>query len=62
MVRAKGRLGVAGAALAGREEHPTWPTLPAFVIPNVLRVLVDKFDIKPTTTAEADVASIMAGA
>lgn len=38
------------------------PTLPAFVIPNVLRVLVDKFDIKPTTTAEADVASIMAGA
>ena len=38
------------------------PTLPAFVTPNVLRVLVDTFDIKPTTTAEADVVAIMAGA
>jgi hydroxylamine reductase len=37
------------------------PTLPAFVSPNVLKVLVDKFDLKPTTTVEADVAAIMAG-
>jgi hydroxylamine reductase len=37
------------------------PTLPAFVSPNVLKVLVDKFDLKPTTTVEADVAAIVAG-
>jgi hydroxylamine reductase len=37
------------------------PTLPAFVSPNVLKVLVDKFDLKPTTTVEADVAAIIAG-
>ncbi|ADQ14248.1 hybrid cluster protein [Halanaerobium hydrogeniformans] len=37
------------------------PTLPAFVSENVLNVLVDKFDIKPTTDAESDVAAIMAG-
>lgn len=30
------------------------PTLPAFVSPNVLNVLVEKFGIRPTTTAEAD--------
>ncbi|MFP4661526.1 MAG: hydroxylamine reductase [Halanaerobiales bacterium] len=37
------------------------PTLPAFVSPNVLDVLVDKFDVKPTGEAEEDVESIMAG-
>jgi hydroxylamine reductase len=37
------------------------PTLPAFVSPNVLKVLVDKFDLKPTTTVEADLAAIIAG-
>ncbi len=37
------------------------PTLPAFVSPNVLKVLVDKFDIKPISTVEEDVAAIMAG-
>ncbi len=34
------------------------PTLPAFVSPNVLNVLVEKFGIRPTTTAEADLAAI----
>ena len=38
------------------------PTLPAFVSPNVLKILVEKFAIKPTTTAEADLAAIMTGA
>jgi len=38
------------------------PTLPAFVSPNVLKVLVDKFDLKPTTTVQEDVAAIAAGA
>ena len=37
------------------------PTLPAFVSPNVLKVLVENFDIKPSTTAEADGEAIVAG-
>jgi hydroxylamine reductase len=37
------------------------PTLPAFVSPNVLNVLVENFDIRPTTTVEHDVAAMMAG-
>jgi hydroxylamine reductase len=37
------------------------PVLPAFVSPNVLKVLVDKFDLRPITTVEADLASIVAG-
>ncbi len=37
------------------------PTLPAFVSPNVLSVLVEKFDIKPTGEVEEDVAAIVAG-
>ena len=37
------------------------PTLPAFVSPAVLNVLVDKFDIKPTGEVEADIKAMMAG-
>ena len=37
------------------------PVLPAFVSPGVLKVLVENFDLKPTTTVEADLASIVAG-
>jgi hydroxylamine reductase len=37
------------------------PTLPAFVSPNVLKVLVENFGIKPTTTVEEDLAAIVAG-
>lgn len=37
------------------------PTLPAFVSPNVLKVLVENFDLKPITTVEQDVAAIVAG-
>jgi hypothetical protein len=35
------------------------PTLPAFVTPNVLKVLVDNFDIKPVTTPGQDLAAIL---
>ena len=35
------------------------PTLPAFVTPNVLKVLVDNFNIMPVTTAEADLKAIL---
>jgi len=35
------------------------PTLPAFVTPNVLNVLVDKFDIKPISTPDEDLKAIL---
>jgi hydroxylamine reductase len=37
------------------------PTLPAFLSPNVLNVLVEKFDIKPIGDVDEDIAAIMAG-
>ncbi|MBP1627070.1 MAG: hydroxylamine reductase [Holophagaceae bacterium] len=37
------------------------PTLPAFLSPNVAKVLVEKFDLKLIGTPEADVAAIAAG-
>lgn len=35
------------------------PSLPAFVSPNVLKVLVDNFNIMPITTPDADLAAIL---
>ncbi|MGL4569470.1 MAG: hydroxylamine reductase [Clostridium sp.] len=35
------------------------PSLPAFISPNVLQYLVDNFDIKPISTAEEDLNSIL---
>jgi hydroxylamine reductase len=35
------------------------PTLPAFFSPTVLNVLVEKFDLKPISTPEADLAAIL---
>ncbi|MGI6712432.1 MAG: hydroxylamine reductase [Bacillota bacterium] len=35
------------------------PTLPAFISPNVLKVLVEKFDIKPISTPEEDLKAIL---
>lgn len=35
------------------------PSLPAFITPNVLGVLVDKFDIKPITTPDEDLKTIL---
>jgi hydroxylamine reductase len=37
------------------------PTLPAFISPNVAKVLVEKFNIKPIGTVEEDVQAMMAG-
>ncbi|MFO7831206.1 MAG: hydroxylamine reductase [Desulfuromonadaceae bacterium] len=37
------------------------PTLPAFLSPNVAKVLVDNFNIKPTGDVATDVEAIMAG-
>jgi hydroxylamine reductase len=36
------------------------PSLPAFISPNVLKVLVEKFNIKPISTPEADLKAILA--
>jgi hydroxylamine reductase len=38
------------------------PSLPAFVTPAVLNVLVEKFSIKPTTTVEADLKATLSAA
>ncbi len=35
------------------------PTLPAFLSPNVLKILVEKFDLKPITTPSQDLAAIL---
>lgn len=35
------------------------PTLPAFLSPNVVKVLVEKFDIKPTGDAKGDVTAMV---
>lgn len=35
------------------------PTLPAFVSPNVLKILKDAYDIKPITTPESDLKEIL---
>ncbi len=37
------------------------PTLPAFLSPNVAKVLVEKFNIKPISTVEEDIAAMMKG-
>jgi len=35
------------------------PTLPAWITPNVLKVLQDSFDLKPITTPDADLKAIL---
>ena len=35
------------------------PSLPAFITPAALNILVEKFNIAPTTTAEADLKAIL---
>jgi hydroxylamine reductase len=37
------------------------PTLPEFLTPNIAAALVEKFDLKPIGTVEADVEAMMAG-
>ncbi len=37
------------------------PTLPAFLSPNVAKVLVEQFDIKPISSVEDDIKAMMAG-
>ncbi len=44
----------------GIENIRLGPSLPAFVSPNVLNILVDKFKIKPITTPEEDLKAILA--
>ena len=44
----------------GIEDIYLGPTLPAFISENVLEVLVEKFGLKPTTSAEEDLKAILA--
>lgn len=44
-------LGISGIRLG--------PTLPAFITPNVLQVLVDNFDLKPISTPDEDLVAIL---
>ena len=37
------------------------PSLPSYVTPNVLNVLVEKFNLMPTGSVDEDIKSIMAG-
>jgi hydroxylamine reductase len=37
------------------------PTLPGFLSPNVAKVLIEKFDLKPIGTVAEDIAAMMAG-
>lgn len=43
----------------GIENIRLGPTLPAFISPNILNILIDKFKIKPITTAENDLKDII---
>ena len=43
----------------GIENIKLGPTLPAFISPNVLNILVDKYKIKPVTTPEEDLKEIL---
>ena len=44
---------------ARHQEYPLGPTLPAFISPAVLNVLVEKFGLTPIKTADEDLASIL---
>ena len=35
------------------------PTPPAFITPGVLKIIQEKYDLKPITTADKDIAEIM---
>ena len=43
----------------GIENIRLGPTLPAFISPNILNILVEKFKIKPITTAKSDLKNIL---
>ena len=43
----------------GRAQRKARPTLPAFLTPAILDVLVNKFGVLPITTAEADVKAAL---
>jgi hydroxylamine reductase len=44
----------------GIENIRIGPSLPAFISPNILKVLVEKFKVAPVTTADADLAAALA--
>ena len=45
----------------GTKDIRLGPTLPAFITPNILDVLVENFDLKPITTVEEDLRACLEG-
>jgi hydroxylamine reductase len=43
----------------GIQDMRLGPSLPAFISPNILNVLVEKFDIKPISTPDEDLKAIL---
>ena len=43
----------------GRKDIRLGPSLPAFITPGILSVLVEKFNIMPITTPDEDLKAIM---
>ena len=50
---------ILAASALGIKNIRLGPTLPAFVTPAVLKVLVEKFNIMPVTTAEKDLEDML---
>jgi hydroxylamine reductase len=59
VVRAESRLHIAYAAVPGYQEYLSGITLPAFITPNVLSLLVSEYNLKPIPTPAADLAAIL---
>ena len=59
---AYGRIVLLALLYLGVKHIRLGPSLPAFVSPGVLNVLVENFDIKPIGSVEDDIAAIVAGA
>jgi hydroxylamine reductase len=43
----------------GMKDIRLGPSLPAFITPNILKVLVEKFNVMPITTPEQDLKAIL---
>ena len=52
-------VGIGTLLYLGIKDIRLGPSLPAFVTPNILNILVEKFDIKPISTPEDDLKVIL---
>ena len=61
LVRAEGGDRAAHPSVARHAQHPPGTDLPAFLTPNVLKVLIEKFAIKPIGSADEDIRLCLQG-